>query len=221
MNTAQIVLAYIRALIWPLAVTGLAFAFRREVRAALARIRKAGLPGGFSLDFEQDIQESKELASRVEKAPPRSDRPRIASLPLTDANSRMIKLSLTPTPSGLDLNYYKQVAEKDPNLALAGLRMELEIMTKNLAKGFGLSLRRNAPMATMLRQLRDSSAITPDQFELAQKIISLTNQAVHGRTVTRREAEEIIDSAQALVTDYLAWLGWGFGGDWRPQDTPG
>jgi hypothetical protein len=34
------------------------------------------------------------------------------------------------------MNNYKTIAESDPTLALAGLRIELEILTRNLAKGF-------------------------------------------------------------------------------------
>jgi len=67
-----------------------------------------------------------------------------------------------------------------------------------------------------LKRLLDASAITDDQFVLGKRVFSLANQAVHGRTVSRREAEEIIDAAQVLVDNYLAWLSWGFDDPWRP-----
>ena len=51
----------------------------------------------------------------------------------------MIKLGLAPSPSGLELDKYRIAAEEDPNFALAGLRLEVEIMLKNLAKGFNIN----------------------------------------------------------------------------------
>ena len=59
--------------------------------------------------------------------------------------------------------------------------------------------------------------MTDDQLRLGKAILSLASQAVHGRTVSRREAEEILEAAQVLVTDYLAWLSWGFRDGWDPQ----
>ncbi len=218
MEVAKLILEYLKALIWPTSVLLLAWIFRPEIRAVLARIRKAALPGGVSVDFENQILETKELATRVETAQPPPNRPQSAALPLTEANSRMISLGLTPTPSGLDMNYYRAIALRDPTLALAGLRIELEILTRNLAKGFKIDISEYESPSQLLRRLRDAAAITSDQFALARKILSLANQAVHGRTVSQHESEEIIDAAEALVRDYLAWLSWGFGGDWKPPE---
>ncbi len=180
----------------------------------MARIRKAALPGGVSIDFEEQILETKELATRIEATPPSPTRPHTAVLPLTEANSRMISLGLKPTPSGLDLSYYRSIAAQDATLALAGLRIELEILIRNLAKGFKIDVPHESP-SRVLERLRDASAVTEDQFALGKRILSLANQAVHGRTVSRREAEEIIEAAQVLVDDYRAWLSWGFGDGWE------
>jgi hypothetical protein len=58
--------------------------------------------------------------------------------------------------------------------------------------------------------------MTPDQFALAQRVLSLANQAIHGRTVSRTEADAIVDAAGTLVDEYLAWLKWGFKDGWSP-----
>jgi hypothetical protein len=216
MQIATYILEVIKTLAWPLTTLILAAMFRKEIRAVLTRIRKAILPGGMSVDFDDQIRETKELAVRVESAPPPPGRPEVASLPLTEANARMIQVGLTPTPSGLDLNYYKTIAGSDPNLSLAGLRMELEILTRNLAKGFNIQASSSEPLTRLLSRLLEAHAITSDQFNLAKGILSLLNQAIHGRSVSRREAEEVIESAEALISDYLAWLSWGFGGGWTP-----
>ncbi len=214
MDNARLVLEYIEALAWPSIALVMALMFRREIRAILGRIKKAALPGGVSLDLENEIRETTELATRIEAnpSPQRKDGP--AVLPLTEANSRMIDLGLKPVPSGLDMNYYKAIAETDPTLALAGLRIELEILTRNLAKGFKVDLPRNEAPLRILRKLRDESKITSDQYELGQRIFSVANQAIHGRTVSRNEADQIIEASKALVDDYLAWLSWGFSDGW-------
>jgi hypothetical protein len=217
MELAKLVLEFVKAVAWPLTATSIALMFRREIRAILARIRKAALPGGVSIDFESQILETVELATRIEAASPPPDRPKTAALPLTEANSRMIDLGLKPTPSGLDMNYYKSIAAQDPTLALAGLRIELEILTRNLARGFKLEVGPQESPSRVLMRLRDASAVTTDQFGLATRILSLANKAVHGRTVSGREAEEIIDAAQVLVDDYLAWLSWGFDDGWNSR----
>ncbi len=221
MELAKLTLEYVKALAWPVTALTIAMLFRKEIRAILARIRKAALPGGVAIDFEDQIRETKELATRVETAPGPPDRPRTAMLPLTEANSRMIALGLKPTPSGLDMSYYKAIAAQDPTLALAGLRIELEILTKNLAKGFQIDVSPRDSPSRVLRRLREASAITSDQFGLGQRILSLANQAVHGRTVSWQEADEIIDAATTLVDDYLAWLSWGFSDGWRSPGEQG
>jgi hypothetical protein len=217
MELAKLVLEYVRALAWPITAFAIALIFRREIRGIIARIRKAALPGGVSIDFEEQILETKELATRIEAALPPPNRQQTAVLPLTEANSRMISLGLKPTPSGLDLNYYRSIAAHDPTLALAGLRIELEILTRNLAKGFDIDVPTYESPTRVLRRLLDASAVTEDQFALGKRVLSLANQAVHGRTVSRREAEEIMEAAQVLVDDYRAWLSWGFSDGWEPR----
>lgn len=217
MEWAKLVLEYVKALAWPITVAALGLAFKREIKATLARIRKADLPGGIGISFEDQIRETAELANRVETAPSPPDRPNTAAIPLTEANSRMISLGLTPTPSGLDMDYYKVIAARDPTLALAGLRIELEILTRNLAKGFKIEASPRESPSAVLKKLRDASAVTSDQFALGQRVLSLANQAIHGRTVSQNEAVEILDAARALVDDYLAWLSWWFKDGWIPS----
>lgn len=216
MEIARLVLEYVKALAWPVTAFVMALMFRRQIRAILARIKKVALPGGGSLDLEDEIRETTELATRIEANPRPKHPDEPAVLPLTEANSRMIELGLKPVPSGLDMDYYKGIAERDPTLALAGLRIELEILLRNLAKGFGLERPGYQSPSQLLRSLRNASSITSDQYELGQQILSLANKAIHGQTVSRKEAEQIIEASKALTDDYLAWLSWGFGDGWTP-----
>lgn len=217
MEIAKLILEYVRALIWPSTTIGLALLFRVEIRKLLARLRKAVLPGGVSLELEDEIRQVRALSQQVESESQPADRKNRPGVPLTEANARMIQLGLQPTLSGLDMSYYRSLAATDPILSLAALRIELETLTRNLAKGYKVPVSVTAPVPRVLAALREASAITPAQLELAQKVLRVCNQAIHGAAISREQAQEVIASAGILVTDYLAWLSWGFPDDWKPK----
>ena len=221
MEVARLVLEFTQALVWPLVALVAIFIFRKPIVAILHRLKGADLPGGVSLNFEQEIRDARELSREVQSEKPPKGKMAAPSIPLTEANARMISLGLQPSPSGLDTNQYRSLAEQDPNLALAGLRMEFEIQARNLAKGFNVPTVAHDSAGTLFRKLHDHHAITNQQFQLAQKIIRLCNAALHGTILSREEAESVIDIAKVLADQYVAWLSWGFNDGWQPtQDHP-
>ena len=117
----------------------------------------------------------------------------------------------------MNMSYYREIAQSDPTLALAGLRIEIETLANNLATGFQLEPKRAEPVTSLLRRLRERNAITSEQMELARRILSICNKAIHGQTVTQEEASHVIETADVLARDFLAWLGWGFGDNWKPK----
>src|SRR5229473_3507434 len=138
MELARLVLDFTKALVWPLVVVAMALLFRKELVAALTRLREAKLPGGVSLSFEAELTEAKRISAKVKEAPP-PDQAKLTQqppVPRSRANARLLQLGLSPSPSGLDLSYYRALAARDTNLALAGVRIELEIAARNLSKGF-------------------------------------------------------------------------------------
>ena len=124
MELARLILEYIQALAWPLVAIIAISIFRNPIMGILNRLKSADLPYGLSLDFEREIRDAKELSREVKNAIKSKERNSKPSIPLTGANARMLSLGLQPSPSGLDMNHYRDLAEKDPNIALAGLRME-------------------------------------------------------------------------------------------------
>ena len=217
MEIAKLLLEYIKALAWPVTVLALSFYFHSEIKKVLARLRKAVLPGGLTVDLQEEVHEVKELSEKVESAELPGDRKRPPGIPKTEANARMIQLGLRPSPSGLDLSYYREIAERDPILALAGLRIELETWFRNVAQGFKVDTKPYDSMNRVLARLRDASAVTPDQVMLARRVLSFCNQAIHGGEVSREQALDIIGAASVLARDYLAWLSWGFDDNWKPR----
>ena len=224
MEVAKLVLEYIRALVWPAVVVLLAVSFRAEAQSLLGRLKSAKLPGGVSLDLNDKIQEVKALSDQVQEdvVAKREEHKGRPSIPLTEANSRLIELGLRPSPSGMDMNYYRDIATRDPNLALAGLRIDVDILVRNLAQGFQIEIgSRRESTARILRKLFEQDCIYQSQFELATKVLSICNQAVHGTLISLDQARSVIDSAQTLIDDYVAWMSWGFDDGWLPSQPCG
>ena len=214
---AKLVLEYLRVLIWPAVVVIVCLVFKSQLVALLNRIRHAELPGGVVLDLGQEIREVKALSGKVREQPAPTNKKRGPAIPLTEANARMIKLGLRPSPSGVDMSYYRNLAEQDPSVALAGLRIEMDILARNLAAGNRVSMDEHDSGVRLIRRLYDIDAITSDQMQLTMKVLRVCNAAVHGTPVSREEAEDVIGSAEVLADQYLAWLSWGFDDSWTPR----
>jgi hypothetical protein len=212
MEIAKLILEYIKVLIWPIIFVIFWVIYRREILALSKEIKEIVLPGGTTLKrFPQQLKEAKELSIKVkeEKSSPQKPK-KVTSIPLNEANARMLSLGLAPSPSGLELSYYRSLAEQDPNLALAGLRMEIEILLKNVAKGFKVPINDIESVGIIATRLRDKSAITSNQYELIRDIMGICNAAVHGQRITADQAEQILDIATVLRDQYISWLSWGF-----------
>ncbi|MFA5877595.1 MAG: hypothetical protein WC880_04525 [Candidatus Paceibacterota bacterium] len=220
MEIASIVLEYVKAIIWPVFALIFVLLFRTKINVALGRLKGADLPGGVSLNFSEEIREAQELSREVKSTSDQKEKgKKTPSIPITEANARMLSLNLQPTPSGLDFDRYRILADEDPNLALAGLRMEMEIIAHNVAKGFKVEIDKHVSAGLLFRKLYDRHAISTDQYQLAQKVLKLCNAAVHGIRVSREEANNIIDSAAILAEQYIDWLSWGFEDGWQPTSS--
>ncbi|MEX1228698.1 MAG: hypothetical protein WEB58_00575 [Planctomycetaceae bacterium] len=217
MEISNLVLEFVRVLIWPLTIITLLLIYRRQIAALIDRIRHADLPGGFGIDLAEEIQEAKKLSVKVkeQRIPPDKIRGR-PTIPITEANARLLQLGFRPSPSGLDMSYYRALAEQDPNIALAGLRIEIDVLARNLAKGFNVPVSDRDSGTRLIRSLHDAGAITTDQMQLTMKILRVCNAAVHGTPLSHEGADDVIATAEILAVQYLAWLSWGFDDGWSP-----
>jgi hypothetical protein len=215
MEIARLVLEYLKALTWPLVALAVALIYKNQVVKVLGRLKKAHLPGGISVELSQEVIEVQQLSARVRALPTREEHGGRPGIPLTEANARMISLRLRPSPSGLDMDYYRAFARQDPNIALAGLRMEIDVLARNLAEGFRVPVVAGQSGLRLLRTLSQRGAIDDSQFELAEKVIRLCNAAVHGTAISREQAEAVLDSAEVLTRQFMHWLSWGFPDGWQ------
>ena len=140
MQSELIILEYIKVFIWPITLLLILLVFKKQINNLLVPLRKADLPGGISIKtFADKIDEAKEISVKVveeEKEKQTKEAKNVPSIPLNEVNTKMLNQGLTPSPSGLDLNYYRTLSEQDPILALAGLRIELESMLKKSCDWF-------------------------------------------------------------------------------------
>ena len=122
----------------------------------------------------------------------------------------MIEKGLRPSPSGLDLNYYRNIAKSDIRLAAAGLRIEFELLIRNLVIGFKINSSPNEPIPSLIKKLGARFSITDKQIKFIGIIFQLTNYTIHGGEPTEEQFEEVLELGETLVDDYIAWLDWNF-----------
>ena len=131
--------------------------------------RTIELPGGWKVEF-QDLSRVTERAKEVG---------------LLSADS--------------DQTYsFEIVAEQDPNLALAGLRIELE---KNLRSLLGPSgVTRPVGIKGLVRELEINSVISREQESLLLDLVPLLNKAVHGAKVDPSGSEWAITTGRQILS---------------------
>jgi len=106
---------------------------------------------------------------------------------------------LAPSPDGTKAEHsFQLVAQQDPNLALAGLRIEIERRLIRLAGARGIEVKRES-ISHLLRVLDQHKILTPEQREALIGLTSLLNTAVHGASVSPDAASEAMSIAPDLL----------------------
>lgn len=135
-------------------------------------LRSVELPGGLKVEF-QEFEKAKEDAAK-------------AGLLVTPSEKRK-------EPA------YISVAQEDPKLALAGLRIEIEQRLRAIAKALGLNAERQG-IGQLLRDLPQKNAISREEYSVLNDLVGLLNRAVHGMEVEPRAAQWAIDVGPRLLT---------------------
>ena len=77
---------------------------------------------------------------------------------------------------------FQQVSRQDPNLALAGLRIEIERRLNDLAEARRVKVKRPG-LSSLLSALQDRGVLNPDETGALRELASTLNLAVHGARV--------------------------------------
>ena len=137
-------------------------------------VKSLELPGGWKVEF-QDLQKA---ASRAETAG-----------------------LLSNEPSQKEAAFsFQSIASRDPNLALAGLRIELEKRLSLLVEIHGLTSRRAMGVGQSLRALAQAQVLSNEERSILADMVNMLNSAVHGAEVDSRAAEWAIEVGPRLLT---------------------
>lgn len=212
MDIAKLVLEYLRILVWPVTMVGLAIYFRQSLIAIFARLRKATLPGGLSLDFEEQLQKVQNLSEEVNilsSTKPDDALEASAKGPekIVTPNQLMVERGFEVLPSDLDIGYFLTIAKSDTTLAIAALRIELESVFRSFVMGMKFPLER--PQETtrnLVKILYEHGALDNLQYTLAQTILNACNKVVHGQRISFDQANVLIRSADVFFRSFENWL---------------
>lgn len=138
-------------------------------------IESAKFPGGWEVKFRDLEVAGREITKTVSTA----------------------TLAPTTAPPDEPSPSYLKIASDDPNLALVGLRIEIETRLRELAEINGIS--GNLPLSRMLRELRPHNVIIQEIEKALYQLIQAGNRAAHGARVDRDASSWAIDSGPEIL----------------------
>ncbi|WP_027911294.1 hypothetical protein [Pseudomonas sp. URMO17WK12:I4] len=140
-------------------------------------------------DFEAeiDIDEIRKIKSETEKTLSESQENR-GEVPKIYATSDAIKA----------------LAESDPVIALAKIRIELEKLLARLARFNSITVKGSA-LGALVNQLTNQEIVSHDIGKALREVIALCNRAIHGETISDEGARTIIGVGVELLEE-LYWL---------------
>jgi len=136
-------------------------------------IKSIELPGGWKIEY-QDLERTRQKVDKVG----------LLSETLSDEDSKKYSFQI--------------IAQDDPNLALAGLRIEIEKRLKRLAEQNNIGTRMQG-MARVLDMLSKKGLITFQEKSVISDMIVQLNSAVHGAKVDEHAAEWAIDIGPRIL----------------------
>ncbi|HID30653.1 MAG TPA: hypothetical protein EYP19_11695 [Desulfobacterales bacterium] len=93
---------------------------------------------------------------------------------------------------------FQVIAEDDPNLALAGLRIEIEKRLLQLAESREIRVQK-ASVGRLMRLLVEQGVLTQEEYGVLADMIGLLNSAVHGASVDRRAVDWAMEVGPRLL----------------------
>lgn len=94
---------------------------------------------------------------------------------------------------------FLDIAESNPELALAGLRIELEKSLRALAEQEGIISDRHGGVTFLMRDLRQKNIISIQESAALADMIGTLNRAVHGQDLDHRATKWVIDFGPQIL----------------------
>lgn len=143
--------------------------------------RSLELPGGWKVEF-RDLQ----------KVAAKADDAGLLARPATATRAA------GAAPEAAAEYAFQSVAERDPNLALAGLRIELEKRLVELCRQHGIGTAMQG-MGRLLRELAKVGVLNGDEEAVLADLVQMLNAAVHGAEVDPRATQWAMDVGPQLI----------------------
>ena len=160
-------------------------------------LKSANVAGVAGVEFREELEAGQESAEQVEA--------KLEEEEESEDEGRSSRLegahALFPIP-----DYLRELVWRDPNVALAGLRIELERALR-LAREVLLDRdqdekddrpRRSLTLSGIVRDLQKRRRLDDEQSELALSIIRIGNRAAHGELIAPDEASLVFEWADTL-----------------------
>jgi len=133
------------------------------------------LPGGIKVEFS-DFQKAKAKAEEVGLLAPPED--------------VQLKRPYKYT--------FEALSDEDPNLALAGLRIEIESRLKEIASSRNIKYKYKG-VGALMRSLRDHNVLKSEELSVLEDLLPLLNSAVHGAKVDQNVAAWAVDTGPRIL----------------------
>lgn len=177
----------VSSIAWPAALVLIVLIFRKQLVKLAARVRQFSGPAGIMATFADELEKTREVAERSPLAEPEAP----------------------PEPLQED-DPYLALAKTYPEAAVMNAYKELEAFFSDIERQLDIPV----PAFVLMRVLRKANAISPEIWDLYNRIRITRNAAVHsGTPVTPGEALEFRALAQNLLENlrsakgYLEQLG--------------
>ena len=93
---------------------------------------------------------------------------------------------------------YVSIMDDDPNLSLAGLRIDLEQRLQKLAQANHIESSRKG-LGQLLRELETHQVLSSRQTSALRDISRSLNLAAHGEDITMRDARDVMKIGRQLI----------------------
>lgn len=133
------------------------------------------LPGGLKVEYQDLLRAEKKAADAGLLAP---TEPR--------------------APQSRHIYAFEAVAGDDPNLALAGLRIEIESRLRDIASSRNISAN-NKSAGWLIRELRSHSTLRGEEISAIEDLLPLLNRAAHGAEVDERASRWALDIGTRIL----------------------
>ena len=94
---------------------------------------------------------------------------------------------------------YRELVEQNPNLALAGLRIEIEKRLKQIMRNRKLFVGSRPSISNMIAALRERGTVDPRLASTLSDVVAIGNHAAHGELVDSQTANRGLDIGERLL----------------------